>query len=89
MSSEWAGFLYRAKDPVDFCAFNIDRFGAKERSVPFAFYLRKTPYVTATGLYQDGSDCVFCIPNRDKPRLIWCDPGRERQVCFIDSPEEW
>lgn len=89
MGTEWAGFLYRTKDPVNFCAFNIDRFRAKGRSVPFAFYLRETPFVTATGLHQDGSDYVFCIPNQDKPRLIWCEPGREQQVRFVDLPAQW
>lgn len=89
MGTEWTGFLYRAKDPTDFCAFNIDRFRAKGRSVPFAFYLRKTPFVTATGLYHDGADGIFCIPKRDRPGLIWCEPGREHRICFIDPPAQW
>lgn len=72
-NGEWAGFLYKCKDPLDFCHFNMDRFSAKNRSVPFGFYLRENPYVSATGARTVDDHVVFCLPSCDEPRVIFID----------------
>lgn len=84
MDSEWAGFLYRCKNPVDFCLFNIDRFKAKNRSIPFCFYLRKSSFATATGEHTDERGATFYIPQKDDPLIIYSSDQNNCNVSFVE-----
>ena len=84
MDSEWAGFLYRCKNPVDFCLFNIDRFKAKNRSIPFCFYLRTSSFATATGEHTDERGATFYIPQKDDPLIIYSSDQNNCNVAFVE-----
>lgn len=86
MNSEWSGFLYRCKNPVDFCLFNIDRFRAKNRRVPFCFYLRESSFVTATGEHTDEKGVTFYIPKKDNPVIIYTYDDNNCAISFADLP---
>lgn len=88
MDSEWSGFLYRCKTPVDFCHFNIERFQAKNRNVPFCFYLRKSNFVTATGEHTDKNGVTFYVPKKDNPVIIYSQDDKGCNVSFVDLPME-
>lgn len=90
MDAEWAGFLYRCKDPVRFCLFNIERFRAKNRSVPFCFYLRKSGVATATGERTDENGAVFYVPRKDDPMVLYSSGQRDCDISFVDfkAPKE-
>lgn len=93
LAGEWSGFLYKCKDPVDFCRFHIDRCAAKKRPIPFCFYIRETPQVYATGLKLDKNGATFLVPASENPRIIYLDeqsagrlesakiPERLRNIC--------
>lgn len=87
MDLEWAGFLYRCKDPVRFCLFNIERFGAKNRSVPFCFYLRKSGSATATGERTDENGAVFYVPRKDDPMVLYSSGQSGCDISFVDFEE--
>ncbi|MDE7281328.1 MAG: hypothetical protein K2N36_06280 [Ruminiclostridium sp.] len=86
-NSEWAGFLYKCKNPVDFCLFNIERFKAKNRKVPFCFYLRESSFVTATGEHTDENGVTFYIPKKDKPVIIYANDDENCVLSFVDLPD--
>lgn len=90
MDAEWAGFLYRCKDPVRFCLFNIERFRAKNRSVPFCFYLRKSGVATATGERTDENGAVFYVPRKDDPMVLYSSGQSGCDISFVDfkAPKE-
>lgn len=78
MDTEWAGYLYKCRNPVDFCRFNIERFQSKNRSVPFCFYMRKTDCVTATGCSVDSEKTIFFVPESDHPLVIYGGEGKNK-----------
>ena len=84
INSEWTGFLYKCKDPVDFCLFNIDRFKAKNRSIPFCFYLRKSSFASATGEHTDERGSTFYVPKNDDPKIIYSLDQGNCNVSFVD-----
>lgn len=90
MDAEWAGFLYRCKDPVRFCLFNIERFEAKNRSVPFCFYLRKSGFATATGERTDENGAMFYVPRKDDPMVLYSSGQSDCDISFVDfkAPKE-
>lgn len=88
LQSEWAGFLFQAKDPVDFCQFCISRWKAQNRDIPFAFYLREKDSVSATGLECDGSTRRFLIPAEDQPRILYCDEDKTEDIQIVELPEQ-
>lgn len=83
-NSEWAGFLYRCKNPVDFCLFNIERFKAKNRDIPFCFYLRKRSFVTATGEHTGERGSTFYVPKKDDPLIIYSLNINNCNVSFVE-----
>lgn len=87
LDSEWTGFLYRCKNPVDFCKFNISRFEAKKRMVPFCFYVRETEYVLATGVHITEKGTTFLVPKLEKPNVVCCESG-SNQLLMVDLPEQ-
>lgn len=87
MDSEWAGFLYRCKDPVRFCLFNIERFEAKSRSAPFCFYLRKSGFATATGERTDENGAMFYVPRKDDPMVLYSSGQSDCDISFVDFKE--
>ncbi len=88
MDSEWAGFLYKCKNPIDFCYFNIDRFKAKNRDIPFCFYMRQVDCVTATGEHMDENGVKFYIPKYEIPEIIYLDDSRTGNILIADLPEK-
>ena len=87
LCAEWSGFLYKSKEPIDFCKYCINRFQAHNRDVPFCFYLRETPLVSATGLCKNEQGVTFYIPNHEKPRIVWRDVEPSKNVVFVDLPK--
>lgn len=85
-SSEWSGFLFCCENPVDYCLFTVERFKAKRRIPPFAFYLRNTTQVTATGSLDNGS--TFYIPNCDNPYLVWKINDDNYKMLFVELPQQ-
>lgn len=88
MDSEWAGFLYRCKNPFDFCLFNIDRFKAKNRSIPFCFYLRQSSFATATGEHTDERGTVFYVPREDDPLILYLSEQGNCNISFVEFPKD-
>ena len=92
--SEWAGYLYRAENAVDFCRFAMDRFAAMGRDRPFCFYLRRRPDVTATGLRLSEDAAVFHVPTCDHPSILLLAKESEGggkgagSIEFVGLPEE-
>lgn len=87
LAAEWAGFLYKCKNPIDFCKFYIERFQAKERSIPYCFYMRDTRQVTATGCrIEDDGVVTFFVPSRDKPFVVYKDNHRGHRLSIVDMP---
>lgn len=70
---EWAGFLFKSKNPVDFCRFCMEQFRFKQRDVPYCFYMRDARYVTATAALKNGNEIAFYVPTCDKPHLVYKD----------------
>lgn len=88
LNSEWAGFLYICKTPVDFCLYCISRFQAQNRSVPFCFYMRESDCVTATGLYKTEAEVNFYIPKHENPVIVYRDSDTTCNVLIVDFPEQ-
>jgi len=87
LASEWSGFLYRAKKPLDFCHFHMDRCRAKGRDVPFGFYLRKTDEVHATGLEFTEGGTVFYVPEEENPEILFIDQQKTGDIRITKTPE--
>ncbi len=87
-ASEWAGFLYKTKDPINFCKFNISRFKAKNRDIPFCFYIRETDCVRATGVELDNKASTFLVPENEKPIIIYCDEDRKNNIKIVELPTQ-
>lgn len=88
LDGEWAGFLYKCKDPVDFCRFHISRCQEKNRPAPFAFYLRETAQVFASGLSPSENGLTFQIPRDENPRILYCDEEKTASLRIVDLPDE-
>ncbi len=86
LNSEISGFLYKCKDPIDFCRFNIDNCKRKNRLAPFAFYIRDTEYVSATGLYTGCNRVRFLIPDNEKPTILYLDRESQAELCITKIP---
>lgn len=86
LKSEWAGFLFRCENPISFCHFNIEKRKAKQRDIPFCFYMRDTDQVTATGLYKDDNEVVFYIPSCDNPYLVYQEDDKSHKLSFVGLP---
>lgn len=88
MNSEWAGFLYKSKNPYDFCGFYRERFKAVNREIPFCFYLRDKSFVSATAVCQNDSEVTFYVPVCDKPCLIYKDTIENHGFLEVEFPQE-
>lgn len=86
LKSEWVGFLFRCENPIDFCHFYMERLKAKNRNIPYCFYMRDTEQVTATGCYKDDNRIVFYIPYCDNPYIIYEDDDKNHKLCFVKLP---
>lgn len=86
LSQEWAGFLYRCKNPRDFCKFNISRFKSKSRDIPYCFYIRKTDCVKLTGVrFRDGG-VTFLVPKNENPDIVYLCDSSKSDIVFADAP---
>lgn len=88
MDSEWAGFLYKCKKPVDFCQFYINCCQRKNRTSPFGFYLRESEYVYATGLSLEQDGVSFLIPKSEKPIILYLAEKSSAKINIIELPDE-
>ena len=86
LSTEWAGFLYKCKESVDFCKFYIERLKAKKRDIPYCFYMRNTGCVTATGCTAKKDKVEFCVPKRENPSIVWKDDNINHVLLSVDPP---
>ncbi|MBQ2916305.1 MAG: hypothetical protein IJE51_05890 [Clostridia bacterium] len=87
LEKEWAGFLYKCKDPLDFCKFHISRCAEKNRSIPFGFYMRETNCVFATGAEITKNGITFLIPKNENPWVIYCNKDTSCKLLFTDVPK--
>lgn len=87
-ASEWAGFLYKTRNPLRFCQFTIRSMKAKNRDVPFCFYLRETDCVKATGVVLDDKASTFLIPENEKPTILYCDESRKSHIKIVELPKQ-
>ena len=85
-NSEWAGFLYKCNNPVDFCRFHINNCQRKNRVWPFCFYIRETEYVFATGLSMRCDGVEFLIPDNEKPTILYLDEASRAKLCITKFP---
>lgn len=86
VNSEWAGFLFKCKNPKDYCLYMIDRMKAKNRDIPYCFYMRNTVFVTATGAKINDSDITFYAPSSDNPEVIYKDNDDNHRFEILDLP---
>ncbi len=87
LGGEWAGFLYKCKDPLGFTQFHISRCQDKSRPVPFCFYMRDTAQVFATGLSLASNEITLLIPRNENPRILYCDETSSAKVLIVDLPK--
>ncbi len=86
LNSEWSGFLFKCKNPIDFCYFNIERFKEKKRRAPFCFYMRETSFVQMTGNRIDANKVTFLVPKQEKPAIVYLDDASGNMIEFVDTP---
>ena len=90
LDGEWAGFLLRCKDPVDFCHFHTQSCQRKNRPAPFCYYIRKKEYVTATGstgLATEQHGVTFLIPKMENPEIVYCDKTSPAKLIVAEVPD--
>lgn len=86
LSSEWAGFLYKCEEPRDFCYFNIDRFKAKNRNIPYCFYMRASDCVVATGVRWKENGVTFLVCKEENPTILYLNNEEESDILIVDLP---
>lgn len=86
MDSEWAGFLYKCKAPVDFCLFHISNCQRKNRPIPFCFYFRESECVFATGLSIEQDGVTFMIPKNENPVVVYTDKTSPAKLLIAELP---
>lgn len=87
MNTEWAGFLYKTKNPHAFCQFTIERFRAKNRDVPYCFYMRDSCFVSATGEEKTENEITLYVPACDRPSMIYKDSMANHRFAVVELPE--
>ena len=87
LASEWAGFLYKCKNPVDFCLFHMNCCQRKNRISPFVFYLRESEYVYATGLSLKKDGNTFLVPVSEKPIILYLAEKSSAKMNIIELPD--
>ena len=87
LASEWAGFLYKCKNPVDFCLFHMNCCQRKNRISPFVFYLRESEYVYATGLSLKKDGNTFLVPVSEKPIILYLAEKSSAKINIIELPD--
>jgi hypothetical protein len=88
LSKEWAGSLFKCREPYDYCRFTMDRFSAKRRDIPFAFFLRHCRETTATGLLKVNNKTTFLIPAHENPEVIYVSETPEADIQIVGLPAE-
>ncbi len=88
LDGEWAGFLYKCKDPVDFCKYHMSRCRAKNRPVPFCFYIRETAQVFATGASCRDAGITILVPREEKPTVLYYDEKATAKLLIVELPGE-
>lgn len=66
----WPGFLYRCKNPVDFCPFHTYLSEKKYWYAPYFYYLRRSSFATATGVQYNKKGFTLYVPKKEDPSII-------------------
>ncbi len=87
-NTEWAGFLFKSKNPVDFCQFYVQCLKSKHRDIPYCFYMRDTNCVTATASSINDKEITFYVPTCDNPQLIYKDNITTHRFFEVELPTQ-
>lgn len=82
----WSGYLYRCKNPYDYCLFTIDKCKEMNRAVPYCFYIRETLCVEATGARLRKKGFTLLIPENENPKVLYLKEDSFCDVAIVPMP---
>jgi len=82
----WSGYLYRCKNPYDYCMFTIEKLKEANRAVPYCFYLRETVCVEATGVRIRKNGFTLLLPENENPKVLYLKEDSPCDATIVPTP---
>jgi len=86
VNTVWTGFLYKCKNPYDFCLFHMAKLKEMQRPVPYCFYTRETTCTAVTGVRFKEKGITLLVPENENPQVLYLNEENDCDVAVVSVP---